>query len=145
MDFIAWLPSITMAFISEIGDKTFFINLILATNKSRVQVFGGAVAAAILMTILSAFCGIAASYIIQGSLTTIFSSLLFMIFGVMSVYDFTKGKNVDLDSYINGLTKKYIKGKTGKIMNVFVLTFMLNFFLEWGDRSQVVTAAMVVT
>lgn len=30
-------------------------------------------------------------------------------------------------------------------MSVFALTFALNFFLEWGDRSQVVTAAMVVT
>ena len=102
MDLLNLVPSVTMSFISEIGDKTFFINLILATNKSRVQVFAGAFAATVIMTILTTFCGVALSYIIQGSLTTFFSSILFGIFGAMSLNDFIRGGkyNVDVDSYI---------------------------------------------
>lgn len=102
MDLLNLVPSVTMSFISEIGDKTFFINLILATNKSRLQVFAGAFAACVIMTILTTFCGVALSYIIQGALTTFFSSILFAIFGIMSLYDFSKGskQHVDLDSYI---------------------------------------------
>ena len=68
-----------------------------------------------------------------------------MIFGAMSVYDFLKGSDLDVDTYISKITKKYINARNSKMMSCFALTFALNFFLEWGDRSQVVTAAMIVT
>ena len=39
--------------MSELGDKTFFIAAILAMRHSRMLVFGGAIAALGLMTVLS--------------------------------------------------------------------------------------------
>ena len=49
----AFVASLSVIIVSELGDKTFFIAAILAMRHSRLLVFGGAIAALGLMTILS--------------------------------------------------------------------------------------------
>lgn len=51
--FHAFLASISVILVSEIGDKTFFIAAIMAMKHPRLTVFAGAIAALALMTILS--------------------------------------------------------------------------------------------
>jgi len=47
---------LSVIIVSELGDKTFFIAAILAMRHSRLVVFGGAIAALGLMTVLSGSC-----------------------------------------------------------------------------------------
>lgn len=49
----AFVASLAMIVVSELGDKTFFIAAIMAMRHPRMIVFGGAIGALALMTILS--------------------------------------------------------------------------------------------
>ena len=49
----AFLASLSVIIVSELGDKTFFIAAILAMKNPRVTVFAGAMLALGLMTVLS--------------------------------------------------------------------------------------------
>lgn len=48
-----FIGAISVIIVSELGDKTFFIAAILAMRHSRLVVFGGAIAALSIMTVLS--------------------------------------------------------------------------------------------
>ena len=53
----AFLASLSVIIVSELGDKTFFIAAILAMRNPRITVFAGAMLALGLMTVLSGeFC-----------------------------------------------------------------------------------------
>lgn len=49
----AFIASLSVIIVSEIGDKTFFIAAILAMRHSRIVVFTGAISALGLMTVFS--------------------------------------------------------------------------------------------
>lgn len=49
----AFVASISVILVSEIGDKTFFIAAIMAMRHSRLTIFFGAISALFLMTVLS--------------------------------------------------------------------------------------------
>lgn len=82
----AFIASISVILVSEIGDKTFFIAAIMSMTNPRLIVFGGAIFALIIMTILSAVFGIAAT-IIPRVYTYYGSVVLFFIFGLKMLKD----------------------------------------------------------
>lgn len=49
----AFIASLSVIIVSELGDKTFFIAAIMAMRHSRVTVLAGALGALALMTVLS--------------------------------------------------------------------------------------------
>lgn len=49
----AFVASLSVIVVSELGDKTFFIAAIMAMRHSRITVFTGAISALALMTVLS--------------------------------------------------------------------------------------------
>lgn len=49
----AFIASLSVIIVSELGDKTFFIAAIMAMRHPRVTVFAGAISALALMTVLS--------------------------------------------------------------------------------------------
>lgn len=49
----AFVASLSVIVVSELGDKTFFIAAIMAMRHSRITVFTGALSALALMTVLS--------------------------------------------------------------------------------------------
>lgn len=49
----AFIASLSVIVVSELGDKTFFIAAIMAMKHPRLTVFAGAISALTLMTILS--------------------------------------------------------------------------------------------
>lgn len=59
----AFTASISVILLTELGDKTFFIAAIMAMRHPRLIVFGGAIAALALMTVLSCVFGMAANFI----------------------------------------------------------------------------------
>src|SRR4051812_14328878 len=51
------LKSFMVILVSEIGDKTFFIAAVMAMKSPRSLIFSAAIAALLVMTVLSAFMG----------------------------------------------------------------------------------------
>ena len=77
----AFIASLSVIIVSELGDKTFFIAAIMAMRHSRIIVFIGAIGALGLMTVLSVFLGYATT-IIPRKYTFYISTVLFAIFGI---------------------------------------------------------------
>ncbi|CAM9365382.1 unnamed protein product, partial [Hapterophycus canaliculatus] len=73
--------SVAMIIATEIGDKTFFIAAIMAMSYSRLAVFGGAIGALAVMTVLSAALGFALPSFLPKTYTHYASALLFLYFG----------------------------------------------------------------
>jgi putative Ca2+/H+ antiporter (TMEM165/GDT1 family) len=78
----AFLASISVILVSEIGDKTFFIAAIMAMKSPRMIVYLGAIFALGLMTLLSALLGNIVTKVVPRVYTYYFSSLLFALFGI---------------------------------------------------------------
>jgi len=83
----AFVNSLGMIFATEIGDKTFFIAAIMAMKYPRSVVFGGAIGALIVMTVLSTIIGHALPHLLPKALTHWASIILFIYFGGRMLYD----------------------------------------------------------
>lgn len=90
----AFIASISVIVVSEIGDKTFFIAAILAMRHSRLITYSGAMGALGAMTILSALLGNVVTKFVPRIYTYYLSSLLFACFGVKMLRD---GYNMSAD------------------------------------------------
>jgi len=77
----AFLASLSVILVSELGDKTFFIAAIMAMKHNRWTVFSAAILALIIMTLLSVVLGLATT-IIPRDVVRILSLLLFFGFGI---------------------------------------------------------------
>ncbi|CAF3974568.1 unnamed protein product [Rotaria sp. Silwood2] len=83
----AFIASISVIVVSELGDKTFFIAAILAMRHSRLIIYIGAMSALGAMTILSALLGNVVTTFIPRIYTYYISSILFAGFGVKMLKD----------------------------------------------------------
>ncbi|RLV94524.1 GCR1-dependent translation factor 1 [Spathaspora sp. JA1] len=78
----AFIMSISMIIVSEIGDKTFLIAALMAMRNSRIVVFAAAFSSLAVMTVLSGIVGHALPTLISQRLTQFLASILFIVFGV---------------------------------------------------------------
>ncbi|KAL1218548.1 GDT1-like protein 5 [Cardamine amara subsp. amara] len=157
--------SLAMTFLSEIGDKTFFAAAILAMRYPRRLVLAGCLSALVVMTILSATLGWVAPNLISRKWTHHITTVLFFGFGLWSLWDgFKEGGDSDelaeveeeLDSDLktnNGPKKDSSKNEdeqkkqkrpflTAFFSPIFLKAFSINFFGEWGDKSQLATIGL---
>ncbi|CAK9814856.1 Transmembrane protein 165 [Anthophora quadrimaculata] len=162
----AFIASLSVIIVSELGDKTFFIAAIMAMKHPRLIVFAGAISALIVMTALSVIFGYAAT-IIPRMYTHYISIALFTLFGLKMLRDGYKMSAAEAQEEIeevqSDLRKKedeYEK-ETGSTLvqdpetgfvrkatkisalmflsRIFLQAFTLTFLAEWGDRSQLTT------
>lgn len=82
----AFVASLSIIVVSELGDKTFFIAAILAMKQNRWTVFSGAISALVFMTILSSVLGFAVN-VIPKSYTHYTSIVLLFVFGLVMIRD----------------------------------------------------------
>ncbi|KAF7133539.1 hypothetical protein RHSIM_Rhsim09G0111100 [Rhododendron simsii] len=157
--------SLAMTVLSEIGDKTFFAAAILAMRHPRRLVLSGCLTALIVMTILSAIVGWAAPNLISRKWTHHVTTLLFLGFGLWSLWDVVKGEGeseelaeveakLDADwKANNGSVKERSKADddlkkerrqllTQFFSPIFLKAFSITFFGEWGDKSQLATIGL---
>ncbi|CAL7935134.1 unnamed protein product [Xylocopa violacea] len=162
----AFIASLSVIVVSELGDKTFFIAAIMAMKHPRLTVFVGAISALALMTVLSVFFGYAVT-IIPRVYTYYISTLLFALFGLKMLRDGYKMSATEaqeeLEEVQSDLRKREdeyeketvstlvqdpetgVVRKTTKISvlmllsRIFLQAFTLTFLAEWGDRSQLTT------
>lgn len=156
--------AVSVIVVSELGDKTFFIAAILAMRHSRLAVFGGAIAALAIMTVLSAVLGFATT-VIPRVYTHYLSIALFVFFGIRMIREaYYMDPNEGLEEYEEvqkTLSKKELDDSMqasrdaldvesgvvfrvhrrlwGFFSRVFFQALTLTFLAEWGDRSQIAT------
>ncbi|KDP20342.1 hypothetical protein JCGZ_06428 [Jatropha curcas] len=148
-----------LIFVSEIGDKTFFIAALLAMQYKKGLVLLGSMGALSLMTILSVVIGrifhsVPAQFQTTLPIGEYAAVTLLMFFGIKSIKDAwdlpsNKVKSGDqsspeLDEYAEA--EELVKEKVSKrLTNPFEIvwkSFSLVFFAEWGDRSMLATIAL---
>ncbi|BAU08874.1 TMEM165/GDT1 family protein [Fischerella sp. NIES-3754] len=133
--------------VSELGDKTFFIAVILSMQHSRRLVFAGVVAALAAMTILSVGVGQAVSllpklYIYYAEI------VLFIAFGIKLLYEGSKMPAATCDTEIVEEAKTAVAEAEKQLKNqksiwaILLEAFVLTFMAEWGDRTQFATITL---
>ena len=143
----AFFSGFLLITVSEIGDKTFFIAMILAMQHSRRLVFVGAISALAAMTMLSVGVGQAASllpeiYIHYAEIA------LFIIFGLKLLYDASQMPSETCDVVVVGEAKEVVEKAEKQtkdqknIWSILLEAFVLIFVAEWGDRTQIATIAL---
>ncbi len=143
----AFIAGLLLIAVSELGDKTFFIAVILAMRHSRRLIFAGVIAALAAMTILSVLVGQAASvlppiYIHYAEIA------LFIGFGVKLLYEASRMPAESCDAEVVQQAATVVDKAELKLpkeqtqMAICLEAFVLTFLAEWGDRTQIATIAL---
>ncbi|GAV76632.1 LOW QUALITY PROTEIN: UPF0016 domain-containing protein, partial [Cephalotus follicularis] len=149
-----------LIFVSEIGDKTFFIAALLAMQYEKGLVLLGSMGALSLMTVLSVgigriFHSVPAQFQTTMPIGEYAAVALLMFFGLKSLKDAwdlpsdgvksgDKGSS-GLDEYAEAeelVKEKEISCQLLNPLSIAWKSFSLVFFAEWGDRSMLATIAL---
>ena len=152
---------VAMIIATEIGDKTFFIAAVLSMRHARSAVFGGAIVALIIMTILSTCMGLILPNILPKQYTHLLGGVLFLYFGVKLIVEsrgmekdkvseeleeveeeLLAGKKTDSETPDTEAQHVHLPNKALTWTGVFLQSLTLTFLAEWGDRSQIATIAL---
>ncbi|MCO5596969.1 hypothetical protein L7F22_051040 [Adiantum nelumboides] len=148
-----------LIFVSEIGDKTFFIAALLAMRHAKSLVLLGASAALALMTIISVAIGRIFQAVPAQLKTTLpigeyAAVALLVFFGLKSLknaWDIPPAPSKDTSkesleiselSEAEEVIKKSEVNKSSTPFEIICETFSLVFLAEWGDRSMLATIAL---
>lgn len=105
----AFVASLSVIIVSELGDKTFFIAAILAMKNSRIAVFVASMLALGIMTVLASVMGVATT-VIPRIYIHYTSVVLFVVFGLKMLkegYDMSPDEaKEELDSVQSSIEKK---------------------------------------
>lgn len=149
-----FLQSTSLIFLSEIGDKTFFIASILAAKASRLVTFVGSFGALVLMTVISVLIG-QIFHAVPDSVTgglpidDYVAVASFLYFGVTAIRDSLAndeagaGMAEELEDAETVLREGDVLEKTkGRALKLAGTAFALTVVAEIGDRSQFATIAL---
>ncbi|GMH43024.1 hypothetical protein BSKO_10946 [Bryopsis sp. KO-2023] len=143
-----FIQSFLLILFSEIGDKTFFIAVLLSLQNSRSAIFTGTFGALAIMTVISV--GIGQSFhqldglipadVAQFPLDDIFAAALLIVFGVQTL---VAAKDAD-DNVMEerNEAQEVVSGLSAGAGGLILTTFGLVFAAEWGDKSFLATAAL---
>jgi Ca2+/H+ antiporter, TMEM165/GDT1 family len=135
--------------ISELGDKTFCIAMLLAMRHSRRWVFVGVLLALVAMTLISVLLGQVVSLLPQVYLQRA-EIALFIGFGLKLLYDAYRMKPTRCEAEVaeaeaaisqSGFSRGGVNPQWGIVTQAFMLTFVA----EWGDRTQFATIALAAS
>ena len=140
-----FLQALLLIFFSEIGDKTFFIAVILATQQDKATVFAGTFGALAVMTVISVGIG-QVFHLAEESTTALAGShwddylavALLLVFGVQTILgaeeDTAEEEEEDAKVAVAGMQ---FDGNAALVLSTFALVFAA----EWGDKSFIATIA----
>jgi len=145
----AFTAGLLLITISELGDKTFFIAVILAMKLSRQLVFIWVSAALAAMTILSVIFGKIVSFLPQNYLNYA-EIFLFLAFGIKLLYEASKMSAFTSDAEVVDEAKEVVEKadlqrKSKTPLAIFIEAFTLTLVAEWGDRTQIATIALAAS
>jgi Ca2+/H+ antiporter, TMEM165/GDT1 family len=145
----AFTAGLLLITISELGDKTFFIAVVMSMRYPRRLVLLGVVLALASMTILSVLLGKAVSFLPQQYIH--YAEILFFLgFGVKLLFDAWK-MPANAEEEIVDEAKSAVEQSEKNLQNnnkdfaIILETFILTFLAEWGDRTQIATIALAAS
>ncbi|CAM9116285.1 unnamed protein product [Discosporangium mesarthrocarpum] len=146
-----FFQAFSLVFVSEIGDKTFFIAALLAAKTSRLISFTGAIGALAVMTVLAVLVGVAfhsvPSVFTSGiPFDDIVAAAAFLYFGLNTLkdaYELPEDSNEGIEEE-KAEAEESVKDLGGKktFWALILQTFSLVFAAEFGDRSFLTTIAL---
>uniref|UniRef100_A0A7S1P525 GDT1 family protein n=1 Tax=Vitrella brassicaformis TaxID=1169539 RepID=A0A7S1P525_9ALVE len=154
------IVSLSMTVSSEIGDKTFFIAMLLAREMSQLMVFCGTMAALVVMTVISVVMGAAVRTIPQlfhvaSVWVGYLSALLFVVFGLQELYvavrrpehqqESLKEAEETIELLHTPTTHTSASAAAMRLYALFCMAFGVIFLAEWGDKSMISTVALAAT
>jgi Ca2+/H+ antiporter, TMEM165/GDT1 family len=139
----AFGSSLTAITLAELGDKTFFMALILAVRHPRRWVFLGAFAALTAVTLISLGLGYGLRELLPASVVPWLAALLFLAFGIKLLID-AQGMGADEADEEereaeNAINQAERQGPISTTWAVIWEAFALVFVAELGDRTQFAT------
>ncbi|CAK9325913.1 unnamed protein product [Citrullus colocynthis] len=152
--FDAFFASLSMIIVSEIGDETFIIAALMAMRHPKSIVLSGALAALIVMTVLSTGLGRIVPNLISRKHTNNAATVLYAFFGLRLLYIAWRSKSDSKSSTKKEMEEVEEKLEAGQSKTtfrrfflrfctpIFLESFILTFLAEWGDRSQIATIAL---
>lgn len=142
----AFTAGLLLITISELGDKTFFIAVILSMRHPRHLVLAGVIAALATMTIVSVVIGQAVAFLPK--VYTHYAAVgLFLLFGLKLLYDASQMTGLATDEVVEEakeavqVSEKNLRGRTNGFA-ILLESFILTFLAEWGDRTQIATVTL---
>lgn len=132
--------------LSELGDKSFFISMILATRHPRRWIFIGVTVALSLMTVLSVLLGQVTVFFPQHYVRWL-AIALFLGFGFKMLYDAAKMARsaswlVEQKEAAEAVQSHEKKATSFSTVSILLEAFLLTFLAEWGDRTQIATITL---
>lgn len=142
----AFTAGLLLITISELGDKTFFIAVILAMHHSRRLVLTGVVAALAVMTVLSVLLGQAVALLPQTYVNSA-EIALFLGFGFKLLYDASRMSPQACSTDEQKEALEVVEQCDSKLQQknswvILLQVFTLTFLAEWGDRTQITTITL---
>jgi putative Ca2+/H+ antiporter (TMEM165/GDT1 family) len=145
----AFTAALLLITISELGDKTFFIAVVMSMRYPRRLVLLGVVLALASMTILSVLLGKVVSFLPQQYIH--YAEILFFLgFGIKLLFDAWK-MPTNAEEEIVDEAKSAVAQSEKNLQNnnkdfaIILETFILTFLAEWGDRTQIATIALAAS
>lgn len=142
--------SLLLITISELGDKTFFIAVILAMRHPHRLVFSAVIAALALMTVLSVLLG-QALVLFPKTYTHYGAIALFLIFGIKLIYDALRMPAKSISAVVKEAEASVKAQESSKVLSrypqfcLWLQAFTMTFLAEWGDRTQISTIALAAS
>ncbi|KAG2725878.1 hypothetical protein I3843_01G085000 [Carya illinoinensis] len=150
--FDAFLASLSMILVSEIGDETFIIAALMAMRHPKSIVLSGALTALVVMTVLSTGLGRIVPNLISRKHTNSAATVLYAFFGLRLLYiawrsDSKASQKKEMEEVEEKLETGQGKTTFRRAFSrfctpIFLESFVLTFLAEWGDRSQIATIAL---
>jgi len=141
--FGASLSAITLA---ELGDKTFFMALILATRHRARLVFLGAFAALAVVTLISLGLGLGLREVLPAWLLPWLAAVLFLGFGIRLFVDAQAMADDEADAEEREAAQAVADAERQRPVDtaraVVLEAFVLVFLAELGDRTQITTVVL---
>lgn len=148
------LSGFLLIFFSEIGDKTFFIALLLALKEDKNSVFAGTFGALAIMTVISVFLGQALhqldelvpqdSLLASIPLDDVIAAALLIWFGIKTLQAAKDAEDTAAEEKEEA--QEVVDGFGAEDRAKLILsTFLLVFAAEWGDKSFLATIALAAS